>query len=84
MVITPVFETGIQGSNPCKNIWEHGKPVYPSQVKGGALKMHCVMLRGFESHCWYIFYLKTTDIRLLPGLIACTYLRCIPTISPTD
>ena len=48
------------------------KPVYPSQVKGGALKMLCVMLRGFESHCWYIFYLKTTDIRFFPGLIACT------------
>lgn len=24
MVITPVFETGIQGSIPCKNIWEYG------------------------------------------------------------
>ena len=81
MVITPVFETGIQGSIPCKNNF---KPVYPSPVKGGALKMHCVMLRGFKSHCWYIFYLNTTDMRLLPGLIACTYFRCIPTIRPTD
>ena len=29
-----------------------GTPAFPSQVKGGALKMRCVMLREFKSHCW--------------------------------
>ncbi len=33
MVITPVFETGIQGSIPCKNIWEYGNTDSGRKVK---------------------------------------------------
>ena len=34
------------------------KVVFPSQVKGERLKIVCIMLRGFKSHCYhYSFFL---------------------------